>query len=273
MWRLTGSRNGYFGGPIKRLLTNSVGPVRSHASDLPHPQIHLPRKEQFLKDFKHALNTMQPYSEWLLLTSVTNEIFHAEFLESEEHPFSNVSSYNKQLEILLLRMDVSKPHEAAVHGFGLLLNAVSRHRVKLRVYGGYHSATDWGKIPDEAWRPLQLPKDRSLDWPSIVLEVSFSETREKLMSDIRHWLGASGGDVKVWAMKDGREGREQRIEITKSGPKVEVSEDALELSFERIFLCPPSTDGEATIPVHAPVLKSFAEAIWEQQEFISVQRI
>ncbi|KAL4916505.1 hypothetical protein BDW62DRAFT_186158 [Aspergillus aurantiobrunneus] len=188
-------------------------------------------------------------------------------------------------------MVVAKPHEAAVHEFGLLLhNATSRHGVKLRAYGGYHSAADWGKIPDEAWRPLRLPRDRSLDWPSVVLEVSFSETREKLMSDIRHWLGASGGDVKVvftvaierhapkiiieqWVMQNSREGREQRIEITKSGAEVEVSKDALELSFERIFLCPPSTDGEAIISVHAPALRSFAEAIWEQQGFIGVQRI
>ncbi|KAL5051339.1 hypothetical protein BDW71DRAFT_193740 [Aspergillus fruticulosus] len=197
---------------------------------------------------RHALNTIQPCSEWLLLTKVTNEIFHAECLESEEHPFSNVSSI------------VSKPHEATVHEFGLLLhNATSRHG-----------------IPDEAWRPLRLPKGRSLDWPSVVLEASFSETRKKLMSDIRHWLGASGGDVKVvftvaierhapkiiterWVMKNSREGREQRIEIANQALK--------------IFLCPPSTDGEAIISVHAPALKSFAEAIWEQQGFIGVQRI
>lgn len=110
------------------------------------------------------------------------------------------------------------------------------------------------------------------------------------MSDICHWLGASDGDVKVvfivaierhepkiiieqWVMKNSREEREQRIEVTKTGAEVEVSKDALELSFERIFLCPPSTDEEATISLHAPALKSFAEAIWEQQGFISVQRI
>ncbi|KAL4765482.1 uncharacterized protein BDW70DRAFT_155966 [Aspergillus foveolatus] len=126
--------------------------------DLTHPTCPIPKyanqgKEQFLKDFQHAFNTIQPYSEWLSLTKVTNEIFHAEFLESEEHPFSNVSSYNKQLEILLLTVAVSKPHGAAVHEFGLLLdNATSGHRVKLRAYGGYHSAADWGKSPDEAWR-------------------------------------------------------------------------------------------------------------------------
>ncbi|KAL4987835.1 hypothetical protein BDW68DRAFT_187689 [Aspergillus falconensis] len=244
---------------------------RGFLGDLTHPTCPILKyayqgKEQFLKFYQHALNTIQPCSEWLLLTKVTNEIFHAECLESEEHPFSNVSSI------------VSKPHEATP--------AWS----KLRAYGGYHSAADWGKIPDEAWRPLRLPKGRSLDWPSVVLEASFSETRKKLMSDIRHWLGASGGDVKVvftvaierhapkiiterWVMKNSREGREQRIEIAKSGAEVAVSKDALELSFERIFLCPPSTDGETIISVHAPALKSFAEAIWEQQGFIGVQRI
>jgi hypothetical protein len=61
--------------------------------------------------------------------------------------------------------------------------------------------------------------------------------------------------------KNSREGREQHIEVTKSGAEVEVSKDALKLSFERIFLCPPSTDGEAIISVHASALKTFAEVI------------
>lgn len=274
----------------------SVTDSRGFLGDLTHQTCPIPKyayrgEEQFLQDFQHALNTAQSRSEWLLLTKVTKEIFHAVFLESEEPPFSSVSSYDDQLEILLLRMVVSRTHEAAAHEFHRLLgNATTRYGVQLRVYGGYHSAADRGKIPDVAWRPIRLPRGRSLDWPSVVLEVSFSETRQKLMSDVRHWLGASDGDVKVvltvsierhtpkiaieqWVKKNGRGGREQRIEIRKSGVDIKVSENALQISFERMFLCPPSTDGEAVILVHAPELKSFAQAIWEQQGFIDVERI
>lgn len=267
---------------------------RGFLADLAHPSCPIPKyayqgKEQFLKDLQHEL-TSQSGCEWLILTEVTKEIFEGSFSPAEEHPPAGISSYNNQLELLLLRMAVSTPHEAAVHEFGSLLrDATARHGLKLRAYGGDHPAGNQGKVPDEAWRPLRLPKSRTLQWPTVVLEVSFSETRTKLMSDIRYWLGTSNGDVKVvltvsierrspkviieqWVMKNGHPGREQRIAITKSSTEVKVSEDALELAFERVFLCPPSSNGEAILSAHAPALKSYAEAIWEQQGFLGVRR-
>ncbi|KAI9371424.1 hypothetical protein BJX61DRAFT_511521 [Aspergillus egyptiacus] len=271
---------------------------RGFLADLLNPTCPIPRyvyqgKEQFLKDFQHAPDPTQPYSEWLLLTHVTKEIFDADFLESEEYPFASVSSYNSQLEILLLRTVQSKPQGAAATEFVRLLDrATGRRGVQFRTYGGYHSAPagDWGKCPDMAWRPVRLPQDRSPDWPSAVLEVSFAETGEKLRSDTRQWLGATRGDVKIvvtvaiertaprivieqWVGKDGSAGREQRIEITKKGDEIEVSAGALELSFERLFLHPFGSDRTPIISVHAPALKSYAEAIWEFQGFVDIPRM
>lgn len=45
--------------------------------------------------------------------------------------------------------------------------------------------------------PCELPHGRSDDWPSVVLEISFSETQSKLMSDVRFWLHESDSDVKI----------------------------------------------------------------------------
>ena len=42
-----------------------------------------------------------------------------------------------------------------------------------------------------------LSRGRSQDWPIAVLEVAFSEARAKLQTDVRYWLRASEGDVKI----------------------------------------------------------------------------
>lgn len=47
------------------------------------------------------------------------------------------------------------------------------------------------------WVPCKHPHGRSDDRPSVVLEISFSETQSKLMSDVRFWLHESDGDVKI----------------------------------------------------------------------------
>lgn len=270
--------------------------IDSHSflADLAHLTCPIPKyaykgKDQFLKDFQHQITT-QSGCEWVILTQVTKDIFDTDFLPAEEYPFSSISSYNSHLEVLLLKIIASSTHAAAAAEFGILLDrATSKNEHNLRIYGGCHSAEDGTmvKVPDRLWRPVRLPRDRSLNWPTIVLEVSCSDTREKLMSDIRFWLGASGGEVKIvltiaieqrvpeivieqWVMKNSQAYQEQRVEITKPGDEIKVSGN-LELAFKRVFLYSPSTD-EAVISVHAPALKDFAEAVWEMQGFLDVER-
>ncbi|KAL4965759.1 uncharacterized protein BDV14DRAFT_199531 [Aspergillus stella-maris] len=256
----------------------------------PIPKYTYQGKERFLRDFQHEIQTPECCCEWLVLTNVNKETFESDFLKSDQHPFSSVSSYDNELQALILRMAPSQPHDAAVLEFGVLLhNAIAPHELKLRTYGGAHQMANGCKVPDQVWRPLRLPKDRALEWPSIALEVSFSETSSKLISDIRCWLRGSGGDVKIvftvdidrnmpkiaieqWVMKMGRPSREQRVEITKSPDAVKITNHPLEVSFERVFLCPPSTDGESILSVRGPALQSYAEAIWESQGFKDVER-
>ncbi|KAL4793095.1 hypothetical protein BDV19DRAFT_400142 [Aspergillus venezuelensis] len=268
---------------------------RGFLGDLMHRTCPIPKytyqgKERFLRDFQHELRPPESYSEWLVLTNVNKETFDSDFLDSGQHPFSSVSSYDKELQTLILRMAPSQPHDAAVQEFGeLLRDAITPHGSKLRAYGGAHQMANGCKVPDQVWRPLRLPRGRELNWPSVALEVSFSETSSKLMSDIRCWLRGSGGDVKIvftvdidrnmpkiaieqWVMKMGHPSREQRVEITKTRDSVKITNHPLQMSFERVFLCPPSTDGESILSVRGPALQSYAEAIWESQGFKDVER-
>ncbi|GKZ27010.1 hypothetical protein AbraIFM66951_003931 [Aspergillus brasiliensis] len=269
---------------------------RGFLEDLMDPTCPIPiyayrGREQFLEDFQHALDTYQSTSEWMLLTGVTEEIFRDEFLESEESPFSRLRSYDTEGQILLLRLTVSREHEAAASEFDhLLKNATERQGLRLKSYGGYHGMVEGGMVPDKAWRPLRLPRDRSTEWPSAVLEVSYSETRTKLMGDIRRWFYASSGDVKLvliididrhapniiieqWVHdKDSGKKRDQVINISRMKDRVVVTGAPLEISFERLLLCPPSTPYESKIRIREEALREFADSIWEEQGYKEIER-
>ncbi|GLA66607.1 hypothetical protein AtubIFM55763_005490 [Aspergillus tubingensis] len=252
----------------------------------PIPKYAYRGREGFIHDYQHAIDTYQSTSEWMLLTGVTDEAFRNDFLESEDSPFSRVRTYDSEHQILLLIMPESNAHGTASSEFDkLLCMATGRLGLHLKSFEGYHAMERGGKVPDRAWRPLRLPRNRSTEWPSAVLEVSYSETRSKLMADIRRWFHASGGDVKLvftvdidrhapkivieqWTHdKDSRKRREQVIGISQSKTGVVVTGAPLEISFERLFLCPTSTPEESNILIHEPALRNYANLIWEEQGY------
>lgn len=53
------------------------------------------------------------------------------------------------------------------------------------------------KAADAHIRPVRLLRDRDIRWPSVVLEIAWSETKNKLMADIAQWLYETRGDVGV----------------------------------------------------------------------------
>lgn len=236
------------------------------------------------KDFEDALKANQNMVEWLLVTEVSEEIFKRYFLESQDQPFSFTCTYDRHLEVLLLSMAISDAHQTARFEFHhLLRNATSSAGVELRTRAGFRSTQGGGKMPDGAWRPLHPPPGQSSDWPSAVLEVSYSETRAKLMNNIRHWFWASGGDVKVvftvdierrapkviieqWVDMNGWHRPEQQITISKSSTGAYVS-GPLEVSFERLFLRSPTPFDEAIIRIREDALIWYAQAIWQDQGF------
>jgi hypothetical protein len=59
-----------------------------------------------------------------------------------------------------------------------------------------YRGTSTKKEPDACWRPFAIRPNR-LDWPTLVFEVSVSETLSKLRMDARWWLANSQGDVKI----------------------------------------------------------------------------
>ncbi|KAL3434213.1 hypothetical protein BDV09DRAFT_186011 [Aspergillus tetrazonus] len=167
-------------------------------------------EDQFLNDFKDAFET--DTREWFLVTGVNKETFTKVFFEPEFGPFSSWSSYDAELELLLVRM------------------------VKLG-------------------NQKHLPRGRSQDWPSAVLEDAFSEAKAKLQTDVRYWLRASEGDVKIVFT----------IQIDHNVPKITIEKwnqtSPLRIGFQKLFLRSPSTLKERDVEIGEEELQLLAEDV------------
>ncbi|KAL4746060.1 hypothetical protein BDW72DRAFT_207682 [Aspergillus terricola var. indicus] len=244
-------------------------------------------ENQFLNDLKDAIETDN--REWFLVTGGKKETFTKVFSEPESGPFSSWSSYDPELELLLVRKVRSTAHELAAETFGSLLlediGTVGMSRT-LELFGSAtHTATIGSKEPDKAWKPIHLPRGRSQHWPRAVLEVVDSETKAKLLTDVRYWLRASGGDVKMvftiqidqnapnitiekWeSNNDGRKHLEQRIKISKRDNNITVSESPLLISFQKLFLRSPSIPRERDVEIDEEKLIWLAERVWAGYSF------
>ncbi|KXG47121.1 uncharacterized protein PGRI_038670 [Penicillium griseofulvum] len=260
-------------------LTPSVLPVYQYRN-----------REQLLNTIKQAVATARktPTSEWCLIERVSNSIFTDEFLLAKEGPFASWSSYDAQLDRVLLRMTKLEAHEVASENFQLLLfDAITPTGMK-RSLKSTGSTTNYASIgckeADKAWEPFRRPRGQSRDWPSAVLEVAFSESRAKLQSDIKYWLRASRGDVKViitlqinqgspdivienWGTQGNKSVNDlhQTIQISRKGGKIKTRGSPLVIDFEKLFLRPPMEPKERDIQIDDEDLQWLAETVWDSQ--------
>ncbi|CAG8888652.1 unnamed protein product [Penicillium egyptiacum] len=247
-------------------------------------------REQLLNTIKQAVATASKAttSEWFLIKRVNNSIFTSEFLLAKEGPFASWSSYDAQLDRVLLRVTKSKAHEVASEIFQVLLydaiKPMGMDRSLDPTGSATHHAAIGAKEADKAWQPFRLPRGRSKDWPSVVLEVAFSESRDKLQSDIRYWLRASGGDVKVvitlqinqhspnitiedWGTQGDKSVNHlhQTVQISRKGSKITTTGSPLVIEFEKLFLRPPIEPRERNIQIDDGELQFLAEKVWDWQ--------
>ncbi|CAP92584.1 Pc13g15150 [Penicillium rubens Wisconsin 54-1255] len=126
-----------------------------------------------------------------------------------------------------------------------------------------HHAAIGAKEADQAWQPFRLPRPIN-DWPSVVLEVAFPETRDKLQSDITYWLRASGGDVKMGDNSVNH--RYQTVQISRKGSEITITGSPLVIEFEKLFLRPPLIEPrERNIQIGDGELQFVAEKAWDLQ--------
>jgi hypothetical protein len=162
------------------------------------------------------------------------------------------------------------------------------------------SDSPYKKEPDASWIPAILPSGRTDKWPSMVLEVGYSESLRRLRVDAAWWLSRSKGDVEVvliisihtrrpeiiekWK-KDPRSTlplpnrpnlraprrmvpeRVQEIKLSASQNNVTVNGAPLVLQFSDIFLRPTRNPQEVDFTHSQQDLMAMAAAVWKVQKW------
>jgi hypothetical protein len=161
--------------------------------------------EQFLQisereDYNHHDQT----DHLFLLTGVTQRVFDEYFLEAESGPFSQAFAYDPYFHRLLVATPMSTTHGVAGTAFNSMVDRVAEALDMDDELGemgrGCHTADMGTKQPEMAWQPEEIVPGCDSRWPSVVLEVVYSEAdaQSKLQADLRYWFRAApAGTVKI----------------------------------------------------------------------------
>jgi hypothetical protein len=110
-------------------------------------------------------------------------------------------SYYPNLQMLIVRLRPGGPHEAASgHFHGLIQDALGPMGLNFRslkaIGAKIHTGPDGSqKEPDQCFRPRVRPNPT--DWPTLILEVGYSETLAQLHRDADWWIEKSNGQVQI----------------------------------------------------------------------------
>lgn len=268
----------------------------SFLGDLGRPIRRYPYKgtKVFLEIVKMELSRQEEdfeASEWVLFTKVSEQAFSRDFLNSDDNLLQRCwNSYDSSQHLLLVKMTVSRAHEIAARVFErLFFDCLKPMGLDdcLQSFGSATCKAENGnaKQPDCQFLPRRLPRDRTRKWPSVVVETGFSESPSKLTSDARFWLSESNDDVQIvitirigrsspsimlesWECVNDRIKRQQVVTISKGdNNQVYLWGQPLMISFNKLFLRPPSLPKEKNISLDDTMLKKIARNVWEEQGF------
>ncbi|KAJ5239670.1 hypothetical protein N7468_004289 [Penicillium chermesinum] len=230
-------------------------------------------------------------SEWVLFTKVKKQVFSRDFLNCDECFLDRRwTSYDSFSQLLLAKMPPSSPHETAARTFERefwrRLEPMGLVRC-IRSEGSAAQEAEDGsaKQPDCQFFPKRLPKGRSRSWPTLVVEVGYSESPSKLMSDTRFWLDKSNNDVQMviiikvrrdapsivlerWEPVGGKKKRLQVVTVSKrDNNRIDIQGQPLIIPFEKIFLRQPTIPKERDLSLDEEALAAIADDVWDTQDF------
>lgn len=147
--------------------------------------------------------------------------FPAEILAEDEERLPGRCDYSPTLQILIITMP-SQPHEEAASSFeSMVVMLAQEMNVNRRIAKCGATRVDTperNKQADRSWKPARQRRE----FPTVALEVGFSETTLKLESDIAWWINGSKGEVGMGVTIDIKRGSHS-IEIKSWSPAFEPS--------------------------------------------------
>ncbi|QKX63458.1 uncharacterized protein TRUGW13939_10628 [Talaromyces rugulosus] len=189
-----------------------MSPMNERGSDAEDEFLsHLPPDTPvFYYKSQFRLESLQPpespYDSFVVIKA-----FPPELLDHLDEKLPGRLDYSLSLKVLILKMP-SRPHEAAAEEFGAMLTTLANH-MKVRRQISYLGSSrvdgeDRKKQADRSWAPVRTQGK----FPSVVLEVGYTETAAKLERDIAWWVRQSEGRVKMGITIDIKRGS-HNIEI------------------------------------------------------------
>ncbi|OJD21487.1 hypothetical protein ACJ73_07169 [Blastomyces percursus] len=225
-------------------------------------------------------------SPYIIFTNISPEEF---VIHNEDFP--GRVDYSPPLQVLILTM-VCLPHEEAASLFDQIVGEKAV-KMKIRRLLSFRAATrsktpDRNKQADRSYGPRELPPGRSAEWPTVAVEVGFSETREKLKSDAAYWLNQSSGDVLTMITIDIKRGSgniyiilwkrpvvtneypnpepevDQKIKIYrgKGSQAANLTGDELRIPFRHMMLRDPRPGEGDFVITRDELLHDLADGIW-----------
>ncbi|KAJ5980112.1 hypothetical protein N7481_007410 [Penicillium waksmanii] len=204
--------------------------------------------------------------------------FPSETLTERDEQLPGRCDYSPSLQILIITMP-SRPHEEAASSFDILIAALAKEMKVYRRLANCGSTLvetpDRSKQADRSWQPTRSQSK----FPTVALEVGFSETTAKLERDIAWWINTSKGNIRMGLTIDIKRSGSIEIKswtpafmpvpshvyITAHGrPVVErhISDPPPPRMTQRIFItrgrdgCNPTIEGgDLIIPFHALMLE------------------
>lgn len=214
------------------------------------------------------------------------------FLNAEESSLrKSWEAYDPSINELLVKTIESAPHSVGTGTFIQLFHAwLGPYNRKDRLIGigrtSCRGSSNNRKRPDCAWVPDHSGLDR--EWPTIVVEVSYSENRAKMMRDVNFWLNESSGQVNIvltvriharrsisiqqWKMGNCTPFSVQKLEIAENpAPNCERIQGTMRLSFEDIYLRPKGRDDTDFLISHGDI-EYVADQVWDEQDKLDRRR-
>jgi hypothetical protein len=122
--------------------------------------------------------------------------FPSETLAKLDEQLNGRCDYSPSLQILIITMP-SLPHEEAASSLDIMIGTLAKEMKVYRRIKNCGSTTietpDRSKQADRSWKPARSQRK----FPTVVLEVGFSEITAKLERDIAWWINKSKGEVKL----------------------------------------------------------------------------
>lgn len=226
--------------------------------------------------------------QYIVFRGLTPSIFDRDFLYPKSD-FLTFESYFPALDLLIVKMEF-EPHNTAAAVFQAtlvthlpLMNNDRLNRNLLPIGTAHFRTIDRTKRADASFRPRRLGTSCDRHWPSLVVEVGFTEPYRKLKQDASWWLTASNNEVKtVVLIKINTNRREIEVEkwIYQGRPiqayrtvlsreagrnSVDISNNQpLVIPFDDLFLRTAATS-ERNIVLGTDEWENFADAVWEVQ--------